>query len=134
MRFNPNTPTLQIIRGDQLVDTRRPLHQMVTKILLDSAARLGYTGKKLPAAGLPAIDIQGVQVWVDPLPEAKVNERTGRTYRPFTLRVQSQCPQCGWRGGIWQVPSTHLQVVLPDLQRSVEETLALLFYYYVRCC
>ena len=98
MRFNPNTPRLVILRGNEQIVTNRPLHQMVTKILLDEAVKLGYSGTKLPAAGLPPMDIQGVQVWVTPLPEAKYSERTGRMHRSFVLRVQSQCPQCGWRG------------------------------------
>jgi len=101
MRFNPNTPRLVILRGNEQIVTNRPLHQMVTKILLDEAVKLGYSGTKLPAAGLPAMDIQGVRVWVDPLPDVQIKkDRYGQTrqFRPFTLRVQSQCPHCGWRG------------------------------------
>lgn len=103
MRFNPNTPRLQVIRDGVQVDTGRPLHQMVTAILLDEAKKLGYSGTKLPDAGLPEMDIQGVAVWVDSLPEKKMIGNPGEPWtnkmvRPFRLRVQSRCPQCGWVG------------------------------------
>lgn len=94
MRFNQNTPRLQLVIDGQQVSTHRPMHQTVTKLLLDHAHRLGYKGTKLPAAGLPAIDVQGVSVWVDPLPEARAPGQRRR----FALRVQSKCPQCGWVG------------------------------------
>jgi hypothetical protein len=58
-------------------------------------ALLGLAPKaKLPPEGMPERLIQGIPVWVDPLPEVKLN-RYGRPQRRFALRVRARCPQCG---------------------------------------
>jgi len=55
---------------------------------------LGLAPKaKLPPEGMPERLIQGIPVWVDPLPEVKLN-RYGRPQRRFALRVRARCPQC----------------------------------------
>ena len=51
-------------------------------------------GQKLPPEGMPERLIQGIPVWVLPLPEVKV-KRYVRQQRRFALRVRARCPQCG---------------------------------------
>jgi hypothetical protein len=102
VRFNPNTPCY-IRELDGVKMAGWPMHQQVTKVLLAEAVKLGYRCTKLPDAGLPPMDIQGVRVWVDPIPEKVMVGRTGESWtnkmvRPFKLRVQSICPQCQWVG------------------------------------
>lgn len=45
-------------------------------------------GEKLPHGGMVAREVQGITVWVEPLPE-----RVGRARR-FALRVKARCPVC----------------------------------------
>ena len=55
---------------------------------------LGLAPKqKLPVEGMEPRLIQGILVWVNPLPEVKLDWR-GRPQRRFTLRVRARCPQC----------------------------------------
>ena len=42
----------------------------------------------LPAEGLPAREIQGVKVWIDPLGEKQKQRR-------MTHRIRCECPDCG---------------------------------------
>lgn len=53
--------------------------------------------ESLPAEGMSPRWIQGVEVWVRPLAEARTVVRWGRELqrRPFALRVRCSCPQCG---------------------------------------
>ena len=51
---------------------------------------LGLAPKqKLPVEGMAPRLIQGILVWVNPLPEA-----TKSGWRRFSLRVRARCPQC----------------------------------------
>ena len=47
--------------------------------------------QKIPAQGMPARYVQGILVWVDPLPERPI----GRRRRRATHRVRALCPDCG---------------------------------------
>lgn len=52
---------------------------------------------KLPPEGMEERLIQGIPVWVNPLPEPKGPNPwsvSGRAHRRFALRVRARCPQC----------------------------------------
>lgn len=51
---------------------------------------LGVTNGKYPAEGLPPRIVQGVKVWVEPLPPAQPGQKKRSTHR-----VKCECPKCG---------------------------------------
>lgn len=53
------------------------------------AQLLGVTGN-YPAVGLPPREVQGIRVWVNPLPPRGPGERKRSTHR-----VRCLCPGCG---------------------------------------
>jgi hypothetical protein len=61
----------------------RPVHSSTMLTLL------GVTGK-LPPEGMAARDVQGVRVWVRPLPDAAPGQRKRSAHR-----VRCACPGCG---------------------------------------
>jgi hypothetical protein len=63
----------------------RPVHSSAMLQLL------GVSGSKLPAEGMPAREIQGIRVWVAPLPPREPGQRGKRS----THRVRCACPDCG---------------------------------------
>lgn len=63
----------------------RPVHSHAM------AALLGVEGN-YPASGLPGRFLQGIWVWVDPLPPRQPGERKRSTHR-----VLCECPDCGQR-------------------------------------
>jgi hypothetical protein len=56
---------------------------------------LGLTGSKLPTEGMPARDIKGIQVWVNPLPPMPAPPPGHlRNRKRSTHRVMCRCPDC----------------------------------------
>lgn len=61
---------------------------------------LGVVGGKLPREGLPARDVQGVQVWVAPfVPKIRKVwngfQHVEKEVKSSTHRVRCKCPKCG---------------------------------------
>lgn len=52
---------------------------------------LGLTSSKLPVDGMPQRDVQGIRVYVNPLPERAPTNFRGRR---FAIRVMAICPAC----------------------------------------
>lgn len=66
-------------------DPAWPVHSTEMLVLL------GVTGGRLPIAGLPIRLVQGIEVWVEPLPPAAPGQRKRSTHR-----VLCRCPSCGF--------------------------------------
>lgn len=63
----------------------------------DMMRYLGVT--QLPPEGMPSRKIQGVEVWVKPLPP-QTHEGYHKRRNWHGLRVMCKCPQCGWSGAV----------------------------------
>lgn len=72
----------------------RPASSRVVNMLLGLR-----DGQKLPVEGMPPREIQGVKVWVTPLPPHPDKDKPrglfGSMWKRSTHRVLCECPDCG---------------------------------------
>lgn len=73
--------------------------------LSDLKKAMGVNTQDWPDAGVPAMEVQGIKVWVEPRDHALRYNRAGKL-----IRTLCECPRCGKvmaAGRLWQHSKIH---------------------------